>query len=657
MKHPFLILLMCFVVFSARAQKQGQALVDSLAAELPKATQDTNAVKLLNALAQNTANTDPDMSLRYAEQAHAMAEQLRWKKGIAVAQRMCGNAYSTLSEFDKALACYQKALAQSEDIGDARGIASNIGNIGGTLLNQARYAEALDYCFRALDKFEKLDAAYNQALQLNNIGIIYQAQLAPAEALKYYERALPLFREVKADVAAAELLVNISTAHTHLGHFDNALRYAQNALVENQSLGNPHGVAEAERAIGQIYYTQKRYPETLKLWYHALQFYTDVDAKREIASISANIASTYLFINKLPAENLPDSLRNKSELLERATRLLARAKEENAETGDMYTDAMIYEGLYGVYYARNDFESALKYQTLYTGLRDSIYSTENEQKIKALAKQREEDLKQKEIELQKIDLRNSEREVRMYSVGLIAVLVFLGVVVFLYGRANRERTRSDNLLLNILPFHTANELKENGHSEAKLHPDVTVMFTDFVEFSKLTESMPPQEMVSLIDHYYKAFDKIVKKHRLEKIKTIGDSYMAACGVPVANPNHAFESVNAALEIIEFVEKEAVKREAKGLPFFHVRIGVNSGSVVAGIVGDSKFAYDIWGDTVNLAARMEQNGVPGKVNISGSTHELIKDSFGCHHRGKIKVKHGQEVEMFFVESEVHEHEHA
>jgi class 3 adenylate cyclase/streptogramin lyase len=205
-----------------------------------------------------------------------------------------------------------------------------------------------------------------------------------------------------------------------------------------------------------------------------------------------------------------------------------------------------------------------------------------------------------------------------------------------------EKQKSEDLLLNILPVDVAEELKEKGKSEARFYENVTVLFTDFVNFTGISESLSPNQLVDEIGAYFKEFDEIVTRNHLEKIKTIGDAYLAVCGLPVDNHTHAVNTVNAALEIIEYVKQ---KRKEGGL--FDIRIGVNSGSVIAGIVGLKKYAYDIWGDTVNTAARMEQNSEPGKINISGSTYGLVKKDFNCTYRGKIDAKNKGEIDMYFV----------
>jgi len=203
--------------------------------------------------------------------------------------------------------------------------------------------------------------------------------------------------------------------------------------------------------------------------------------------------------------------------------------------------------------------------------------------------------------------------------------------------------KSDDLLHNILPKEIAAELKQYGSTEARQFDNVTVLFTDFVNFTGISETLTPKELVAEIDICFKGFDEITERNGLEKIKTIGDAYLAVCGMPDENKDHARRAVQAAIEIRQFM---LMRKELGGK--FEIRIGLNTGPLVAGIVGNKKFAYDIWGDTVNMASRMESNSEPGKVNISGATYELVKNQFKCEYRGKIEAKNKGMVDMYFVE---------
>jgi adenylate cyclase len=210
-----------------------------------------------------------------------------------------------------------------------------------------------------------------------------------------------------------------------------------------------------------------------------------------------------------------------------------------------------------------------------------------------------------------------------------------------------EKERSENLLLNILPVLVANELKAKGFTEAKHYENVTVLFADFVNFSKISEKLSPQQLVAELDFCFKGFDEIMQKNGLEKIKTIGDAYMCAGGLPEPDANSATRVIAAAIAMRTFLEDWNVLRNAQNLPEFHARFGIHSGPVVAGVVGSKKFAFDIWGDTVNIASRMESGSDSDKINISGDTYLLIKKDYNCEYRGKIAAKNKGEIDMYFV----------
>lgn len=213
----------------------------------------------------------------------------------------------------------------------------------------------------------------------------------------------------------------------------------------------------------------------------------------------------------------------------------------------------------------------------------------------------------------------------------------------------KEKEKVEGILLNILPEGTAAELINKGKSKARYYKRVTVMFTDFVGFSKIAENMKPQDLVRQLDSYFTNFDKIISKFDLEKIKTIGDAYMCAGGVPIRNKSNAIEVVLAAMAIQDFMANYNTKLEEKGKEAWKIRIGINTGEVTAGVIGQKRFAYDIWGSTVNQAQRMEMHGEPGHVNVSGNTYEIIAPYFVCTYRGKIQTKHNGTLDMYFVDA--------
>jgi len=212
------------------------------------------------------------------------------------------------------------------------------------------------------------------------------------------------------------------------------------------------------------------------------------------------------------------------------------------------------------------------------------------------------------------------------------------------------KAQSDSLLLNILPDEIAEELKRFGRSYARKHTQVSVLFADIKGFTHVAETLSPEKLVNALDEVFRAFDNIVDKYDMEKIKTIGDAYMCACGLPRSDNENAIKAVKTAIDMQQFITGFGLASRIQNLPVFEMRIGIHTGPVIAGVVGSRKFAYDIWGDTVNMASLMEQHGEAGAINISESTYSLVRDRYDCKPRGKIEVKSKGGVDMFFVGDE-------
>ncbi|MEZ4758041.1 MAG: adenylate/guanylate cyclase domain-containing protein [Flavobacteriales bacterium] len=360
-------------------------------------------------------------------------------------------------------------------------------------------------------------------------------------------------------------------------------------------------------------------------------------------------------------------------------------------SGDLFIQVKAVENMAISAHAKGDHELAWTLSQQHLALRDSLLDSE---KVRAVSDVREKYQSEKrmrqikELEVQKLngELRQAElqRTRNIYLFSGIGVLVLAGGLWsrlrFVHrSRAaiQKERDINEGLLHNILPEEVAAELKAKGEAEARLIDEVTVLFTDFKGFTAMSEVLSPKALVKDLHECFSAFDAIMEKHGLEKIKTIGDAYMAAGGLPVENSTHAIDAIRAALEMRDFVEEGKARKMSEGLPYFEIRIGIHTGPVVAGIVGVKKFQYDIWGDTVNTASRMESSGEAGKVNISeatyrtvmndivgnatvASTHRVdtpgIADGPSIHHapafvftaRGKVQAKGKGAMEMYFVE---------
>lgn len=215
-------------------------------------------------------------------------------------------------------------------------------------------------------------------------------------------------------------------------------------------------------------------------------------------------------------------------------------------------------------------------------------------------------------------------------------------------RLEEAQNRSEKLLLNILPRNTAEELKQFGKAKTKSFPNVSVMFTDFKDFSRISMQLTPEDLIRELDYCFAAFDRIVLKYRIEKIKTMGDAFMGASGINEENGNHTLALVLAAIEIQRFMENYKTEKTAMKEPYFENRLGIHTGEIISGVVGTTKFSFDIFGDTVNVASRMQSYCEPGKINISDATRKMVEDYFIFNSRGKIEVKNKGELNMYYIE---------
>jgi class 3 adenylate cyclase len=209
------------------------------------------------------------------------------------------------------------------------------------------------------------------------------------------------------------------------------------------------------------------------------------------------------------------------------------------------------------------------------------------------------------------------------------------------------KKKAEDLLTNILPAAVADELEREKRVEPRYHASATIMFTDFKGFTRFAESLEPRRLVEDLHQYFSAFDEIVARHRLEKLKTIGDAYMCAGGLPDPNHTHPVDACLAALEIQGYMARMNTLRDKMRLPRWELRVGIHTGSVMAGVVGKRKFTYDIWGDAVNVAALMEANGTPGHINLSESTYHRVKTLFDTEDRGAIQAKNKGSLPMFYL----------
>jgi adenylate cyclase len=552
-----------------------------------------------------------DASINFTQQSLALFEQLNDTEGLANAYANLGNIRGRQDNYTEALKNHTKALQIREETGNKADIAASYNNIGHVHEDQGNYPEALKNYIHALKLREETGNKKGIASSFNSIGLIYQYQGAYDDALKNQLRALQIQEEIGYKPGMAVTYNNLGVTRWRQGNINEALEYYLKALQIREALNDQHGLVFSYINIGAIYHLQADEPETslnqrtkatdkaLESFLKALEIARAVDDKRGIAAAYHGIGGHYAKQGDY-AQALSNNL---------------LALQFAGELGYKLLVKECAQSLFNNYKDIHDFENALTYHEKYHQVESEMLGEQAQKQLTQLNFQHNLEQKEKDLEIEQ--LRNVELK--------------------------REKDRSENLLLNILPAEVAEELKEKGTADAKLFDNVTVLFTDFKGFTTLTEKLSPQQLVDELHACFSAFDEICGKHNIEKIKTVGDAYLAVSGLPLANPGHAEDLLRAAIEIRDFMKARKSQIET-----FEIRIGIHSGSVVAGIVGVKKFAYDIWGDTVNIAARMEQNSEAGKINISQTTYELVKGKFNCEYRGEIEAKNKGKLRMYFVE---------
>ena len=585
-------------------------------------------------------NDELDSALVMAQKALVISQKAAYKKGVAGAKYRLGEVYLYMGKLTDAIKAIDEALPFYFEMNSKERMA-NLHNLkGNAYTDQGNKTEALNEYLAAMNYYEAISDKEGIAICHGNIGNINADMGRNAEALKEYETVLKLSLEMDNKRLASMTYNNLGTIYVALNNLPEALKQHELSLKLKQETGDKRGEGIAYGNIGSIYIMMGNYTEALTFHEKALKLSEEAGDNDNAAQSLSNIGWAKIKLGQA---------REAKEWINKGLQL---AKE----LGTKETIVHSYNRLYEADSALENYKGAIANLKLFNLYQDSLVNQENVKKtlesqiqydfdkkeaaIKA-EQEKKDALAEKELQKQKM--------ARNVFIGGFAV-VFIFALIFFKQRNNisKERKRSDELLLNILPRETAEELKSKGSADAKQFDQVTVMFTDFKNFTQASEKLTAGELVEEIHTCYSEFDRIIAKYNLEKIKTIGDSYMCAGGLPVANATHAEDILSAALEIRDFVQHQKQKRNAEGKPSFEIRIGCHTGPVVAGIVGIKKFAYDIWGDTVNIASRMESSGEAGKINISFATYELVKDKFHCTHRGKIEAKGKGEINMYFVE---------
>lgn len=568
---------------------QNQKVADSLARIYRQGTlKDTAKMELLRNLAFNEV-ADLNLALKYARELVVLAQQQgnyvylhRGYLQVGNKHRLLGNLDEAMDAFFRSAAAARKAGAQQLE-GSAYGAVADIYSIA----NNHPYARY--YYRKAIALLRRSGDSVPLASVISNAGDEFFNHQDYDSALLHFREAAVIFSRLNYEMGEAYSMGNMGMVYANIGKKTQAEMYINEAIAVLEKAGDYYPICVYLLSMSDIYSARGDERSALNYARRSLELAKKHGLKEQIS----------------------DAAHKLSKLYERA----------------------------------GDPAQSFRYYKDYVAYRDSLSDIKAVQKMADLRANYEIAQKQAEVDLLNKEKENQRIVARSLGIILILAAVILGTLYWYIRTISREKRRSEGLLLNILPAETAKELKRNGVVEAVKVEGVSVLFTDFVGFSRLAEEVEPELLVKSLDYYFRGFDAITTRWGLEKIKTIGDSYMCACGLHTPNQVHARNVIGAARDMIELVNRGLTAND--GLIHFGVRIGIHTGPVVAGIVGTKKWQFDIWGDTVNIASRMESMSDVGKVNLSETTYQLIKEEFPCEYRGEIQVKNHGSLKMYFL----------
>ena len=593
-----------------------------------------------------------------------------------------GVCYYFTNNYINAIEWYEKALKYDRESGNIEHLANNLNNIGLAYKIIGQYNKAIEYYEKTIRIDEELGKGNDLARTLNNIGGVYHKWGQYDKAIEYYGRSLRIKQSLNDSIGIATTLNNIGLVYNAWGKYENAIISFDEALNIDQLLNNERGMASKLNNLGLTNYYLKQYDEALAFFYQALDIHNKLKDIGQSAIQYNNIGALYLnkgdteqaivFLQK--ARQIFQDLGKQSELAavlskfgdiylstgdyKKSEKFLMMSTEISKKINSRNQTKTNYLRFSDLYYRMGNYAQSLEYYKKHTALKDTIFTEKVHQQITDFEIKYETEKKDVEIKLLKNneEIRNlKSKKEKIYRLSLIGgvILLILLASVILYSlrqkiKDNRiisqEKAKSDKLLMNILPAGVANELKEQGKTEPKLFSNVTVCFTDIVDFTKISAKMEPGLLIAELNEIFTAFDNIVESHHCERIKTIGDSFMAVCGLPDENPLHAENIIRSTVEMIQFLEKKNLESKIE----WKIRVGIHTGDVIAGVVGIKKYIYDLFGDTINTASRMECNAETMRINVSEKTYNLVKDKFRFEEREEIDVKGKGKMKMFFVQ---------
>ncbi len=544
-------------------------------------------------------------ALEYYRMSLSIHEAHEDQSEIAKIMGNIGSVYTNLGAYQLSMEYYRRSLVINQELGNETLIARDTNNIGLAYASLGMYNESMEYMNTALEIYERLGDKLLTAKIIGSIGSIYSDMGFNNEALTNISRALSIYEEFGDLSELASTSMNLGTVFMELGYYAQAHQYIEKALALHTEIGNAFSIANTLENYGILWYCEENYDKAIEYYNQALALFTEIGAKSGIAHVTGSIGAAYMQQGQYmrAIEYFENAYHLHEELGEKA-----HAARVMGNIGTLYADAHFDGG---------DLEKAEEFLQKSIEVHEKIGAKRNLQEhYRSLSDmyRRAERWKEADISFRKFyevekEIQNEEARKNAEQIDYIRKSAEREKEIAI---ANAKHQATEQLLHNVLPPTIAARMLDGTQLIAEKIPSVSVLFADIVNFTKLSQSITPEELVEGLDRIFSEFDALVEKHGLEKIKTIGDAYMVVAGAPEVRADHAETMANFALEMIEKMKEF---RSISTGEEVQIRIGIHSGEVVAGVIGKKKFAYDLWGDAVNTASRMESHGEAGKIHVS------------------------------------------
>ena len=633
---------------------------DSLNNELIKHKKIEDKIHILNQLGANMLEDSPQVALKYLDSAYFFSKKYSNKKGIADSYyfkgilhynfnelvlaadnlkisykiyseikdtnnikdllSILGYIYYYLGDSHKSLHYYSNLKEYYKSNNNLKGVSETYTYLGNVYLNESKYFLSLNMYYESLKNAKLINNEQLEANSYVNIGIVYNLLFMFNDAKDFNLRALAINKRYKDNENIANNLLNLAKIYRNQNKLDSSMTFLKESLVYAEQSHNLLLITNILSEKAYLHTTKSEIDEAIKLYKYSIKVNDSINNHLFSSYDKASLARLYLKQKINYEEILP---------------LLNDAFQTTKTTNDIKLKELIYYGFAEYYEKKNDLTKALQYYKLYMSARDSIFSSDIKKEAGRL-----EGKYEMEAELAKQQRNQEIKESKQNFIINSAILGLIALIVFLFFLW-RERSKSEKLLLNILPKSIEKRLKRKIKYIADSYENVTVVFIDISNFTDMSKSEKPEYIVNMLNKIYTEFDKVADKYSLEKIKTIGDCYMAAAGIPDPNENHCIAAANFTLEVMKKMQGYKIFN-GKTLSF---KVGIDCGPVVAGVIGEKKFIYDLWGDVVNTASRMEQYSDTGKIQVTERFVECLQKSsnnfsnpnFNLILRGDVKIK--------------------